>query len=126
MTETLKELNQQAIRDGLLLPDGQPQRKDFNPILGKPLSFREQKAYSLIHNRCRPTTTEELAREMYPDYFKAGLGYQAKEAIWNLINERLKKKLGEMAIISYRRIGYLSRRSLIMSDVEERHKLPRG
>ena len=118
----LRELNEQAIKDGLLLPDGQSHRKDFTPMLGKRLSCREQKVYSLIHGHSEPTTVEELAKELYPDYFKINLGHHAIENIHNLVSLCLKKKLGETAIISRRKSGYLSRRSLIVLDVEENMK----
>ncbi len=120
MVETLRELNRQAIVEGLLLPGGQSFRDDYNPILGESLSPREETAYSLIHKSPRPVTTIELVDKMYPDYIKAGLKYNAKSIIWTLISDRLKKKLGETAIISYDYFGYLSRRSMIMRNVEER------
>jgi hypothetical protein len=122
MSEILRELNEHAIKDGLLLPDDQSLRKDFTPMLGKHLSWREQKAYSFIHGHSEPTTAEELAKELYPDYFKVNLGHHAIENIYSLVRLRLKKKLGETAIISRGNSGYLSRRTLIMSDVEENTK----
>lgn len=122
MVETLRELNEQAIKDGYLLPDDQSYRKDLSQLLGKPLSYREQRAYLTILRHSEPITAEELAREIYPDYFRVDQEYCAIENTWNLISTHLKKKLGETAIISRGHSCYLSRRSLITSDVEQNLK----
>jgi hypothetical protein len=122
MKETLKELNMQAIENGLLLPDNLSHRKDFSLLLGKPLSYREYRTYLLIDRHSGPITSEELAREIYPEYFKVRLENQAKNNIYTLIHGHIKKKLGETSIISQGQLGYISRRSLITPSVEKSSK----
>ena len=112
MIETLKELNQQAIRDGLLLPDGQSDRKDFSFELGKPLSLLEERFYRFI---CELTPQGPVPIKVLIEKFYSQddeIFDNDRMAVYQLV-ARVKEKLGETAIINKRDLGYLSRRTLI-------------
>ena len=107
----LKELNRQAIKDGLLLPWGQSSRKDFTRKLGKRLTPRQEQLYLFIGEQTPlgPVSMETLIDRFY---FKSGIHNENRPVIDVLIN-RVRKKLGETSICNKRRSGYSSRRVLI-------------
>lgn len=112
MPETLRELNKQAVKDGLLLPAGQSLRKDYSQKLGKPLSPLEYRLYEFISELTPqgPVSARVLIKEFYSQC--DGILDSDRSALFNLI-ERVREKLGTNAIINRRGLGYLSRRTLI-------------
>ena len=63
--ENINVINQKAIEDGLMLPDGESLRGDFNQELGKDLSPREKLLYELLENSEIPADCETLYEKLY-------------------------------------------------------------
>ena len=121
MAETLKELNDQAIKGGLLLPDGQSSRKDFSWELGKPLCPLEKRFYRFISKLTPqgPVPIKVLIEKFYSQDDE--IFDNDKQAVYQLA-ARVKKKLGETAIINKHGLGYLSRRILIDISVPAQNR----
>lgn len=118
MVETLKELNSKAIEDGLLLHDGESLRKDYSCKLGKPLSSLEDRCYRFIGELSihGPVSTDVLIDKFY---FKITNMLEVDGApVYQLIQE-IRKKMGETVIINKSGLGYLSRRTLIITKCRD-------
>ncbi len=117
--ETLHRLNNKAIADGLLLPDGETSRPyPVSAELGKELSEGEKLLYDFItaetYKGEGPVSTERIYKEM--------MGIEPQDevdscVIWTAIS-RIRDKLGDESIISRRDFGYLSKSALIDLQVE--------
>ena len=120
MPETLKELNDQAIKDGLLLPDDLSHRKDFSRELGKPLCQSEERLYRFISELTPqgPVPIKVLIEKFYSQDDE--IFDNDRMAVYQLV-ARVKEKLGETAIINKHNLGYLSRRTLIDISVPRRN-----
>ena len=121
MVETLKELNDQAIKDGFLLPNGQSWREDYSDNLGKPLGPLQQDCYDLIHQLTSqgPVSIKVLVERFYLP--GDGILKENKKATQHLVFV-IKEKLGKTAIINRPGWGYLSRRRLIELNVPTRKR----
>lgn len=63
--EIAREENRQAIKDGLMVPDGYSNRTDYSHMLGRDLSCQEQHCYSVLNSNCgRPMTAVAIYREV--------------------------------------------------------------
>lgn len=120
MVETLKELNEQAIKDRLLLPDGGSYRKNFSHKLGQELTSTEDRGYRIIHELTKkgvagivPAGVDEIFKNTY----MVGESYQVTERDANTVEvlvNRIREKLGKTAIeCAWGNNGYRSRRKVI-------------
>ena len=125
MTETLRELNEEAIKDGLLLPDGRSYRKDFSDKLGQDLTGTEDRGYRVIHELTKKVLKEIIptgVNEIFKNTYMAGELYQVTEddiETMKVLVMRIRKKLGETAIETGRN-DYRSRRKVIELAVESK------
>lgn len=112
MIETLKELNDKAIEDGLLLRDGESLRKDYSCKLGKPLSSLEDRCYRFIGELSMdgPVSTDVLIDKFY---LKITNMLEVDRAPVDQLIQKIRKKMGETTIINKPGLGYLSRRTSI-------------
>lgn len=121
MVETLKELeelNKNAVKDGLLLTGDLSFRKDYSSLLGRPLSSLEDRLYRYIGELSVNgiVSTSVLIDKFY---FKINNKLEDNRGPVNSLIVRLRKKLGETAIINIYGSGYISRRTLIETDCRD-------
>ena len=124
MRETLRELNEQAIKDGFLLPDGLSCREDFSDKLGQDLTSTENRIYRIIHDLTKidimgivPVNVEKIFKSIcmpMASYQVTDYDIEAAEVLVSSV----RKKLGKMAIESIQGFGnhhceYRSRRKAI-------------
>ena len=91
---------------------GEGSRRDQTKFLGRELSSRENQFYTILsdHTSEKPISAERLYRQVYN--YEIPNKKSACAAIWILV-KRVRAKLGDEAIITRNRLGYLSRRSII-------------
>lgn len=110
-------LNKKGIERGLMLPEGESGRRDFNRNLGKPLTQDQEHAYRAMSGEI-PVSLKEINDRVSP-----GKKYETdgdRKRLWNLI-KRMRKKLGTMAIVTQRGKGtYFSRRKHIEDNFPRR------
>lgn len=112
----LTKLNDEAIRDGLLLPNGLSLRKDYSCKLGKPLSSQEYRFYRYI---CESGVTGCVSVDTFKNsfYLQDEKLSQYNEGIIFKTVSRIRDKLGRSAIIYKPGLGYLSSRVSIELSV---------
>ncbi|MCX6703933.1 MAG: hypothetical protein NTZ07_00620 [Candidatus Woesebacteria bacterium] len=124
MHETLKRLNEQAIKDGLLLPDDSSYRKDFSIKLGQDLLPIENRVYRIIHDLTKTDITGIIpvsVGEIFKSVYNPEASYQitiCDKEIVQIALCKVRKKLGKMAIENIQDrgnhdCGYYSRRKAI-------------
>lgn len=129
MTETLRELNEEAIKDGLLLPDDLSYRIDFSHKLGQDLTPTEDRVYRIIHELTKKGVEGFVPAgvdEIYKNIYMIGESDQIIECDFRTVEVfigRIRKKLGETAIENIHvhedyHCGYRSRRKVIELAVE--------
>lgn len=127
MSGTLREINQQAIQEGLILPPGQTSRtekeNDYTGSLGMELTSTERRCYLAIVNNILngPVTVETIYKTLFHVMNNNKVTANDRNLILVTIS-RIRSKLGDTEIITLPTLGYQSRRALIESSVLTRNR----
>lgn len=103
LVETLEdvyELNRQAVKDGLMLPDDAPFSHDDPNELGKELPTTELQVYLALAGRLdQGATVKDLFNEVSSLTIKNISLYNRDNYVWVII-DRIRARLGEESIIN--------------------------